>query len=112
LLGTREQGVFAFLVARVGQAALHRAHCLARLVIEESDALAAASWIYQVLAIALTDGVVGALWFASAAIDAFVGNVGSHVAPFQDMNVSVVPLILKVVSVLIGHRKVNDDDAI
>jgi hypothetical protein len=52
-------------------------------VIEETDALAAASGVDDVQAVAFADGVVGALGLASAAVDAFVGNVGSHVAPFQ-----------------------------
>jgi hypothetical protein len=83
LLRPSKQDLFGFLVVRVWYATLNRAHRLACLVIEEPDALTASGGVDNVLAIALADSVVGTFGLASAAVDAFVGNVGSHVAPFK-----------------------------
>jgi hypothetical protein len=83
LLRPREQDLFGFLVVWVWHATLDRAHRLACLVIEEPDALTASSGVDNVLAIAFADSIVGTFRLASAAVDAFVGNVGSHVAPFK-----------------------------
>jgi hypothetical protein len=108
LLGAREQGFFGFRVFRIRNAALDGANRLASFVIEKADALAAASGVDDVQAVTFADGVVGAFGFASAAVDAFVGNVGSHVAPFKSdgLTANAEP-VRNLVSVLREWRSVN-----
>ena len=72
-----QQGLF-FGALRIGQATLDRADGLAGLVIVEPDALSAELWIDDVDVVAFADGFVGALGFASAAVDAVRRDVRRH----------------------------------
>ena len=78
LLGAAEEVLFGFDVVRIGDAALDRAHRLARLVVVEADALGAQVRIDHVDVVALGDRLVGALRLAGAAVDALLGNHRGH----------------------------------
>jgi hypothetical protein len=83
LLGSIEKHFFCLLVVGVGHAAFNRTNGLAGLVVEEPNTLTAAGRIDDVFAVTLADCVIGTLGLTSSAVDAFVGNMGSHVAPFK-----------------------------
>lgn len=78
LLGADEEIGFRFGPLRVGQTAFDRADSLACLVVVEAHALGAEVRVDDVDVIALANGFVRALGFASAAVDAFFGDMGGH----------------------------------
>jgi len=82
LLGARQEHFLGLFVVRIGNAALHGAHRLARLVVEETDTFTAQLGIDHVDAVTFADGVVRTFRLARSAVDAFLGNMSSHCAPF------------------------------
>src|SRR5204863_8006368 len=73
-----DEHLLVFDVVRIGQATLHRADRLTRLVIVEADALGAELRIDDVDLLALADRLVRAFGLASAAVDAVCGDMGRH----------------------------------
>jgi hypothetical protein len=67
-----------FLASRIGEATLHGAHRLARLVVIKPDALRAELRVDDVDIIPLADGFVRALGLASAAVDAVGRDMRGH----------------------------------
>src|SRR5262249_53233365 len=74
LEGARQEDLFRLDDLRIGEAALHGADRLTRLVIVEADALGAELGIDHVDLVALADGLVGTLRLACAAVDAIFGD--------------------------------------
>ena len=92
LAGAVEQGLGVFLVVRIRQTALHRAHRLAGFVVVECNALGAQSRIDDVDVVALADRLVRALGLAGTAVDALFCDVGGHTAQSSCLTPSVVAL--------------------
>lgn len=73
-----EERLGAFFKLGVHFDAIDRADDLALRLVVVPDALCTRTWIDDVNLCAHRDGIIGTLWFAHVAVDAFVGDAQGH----------------------------------